>query len=78
MKPPTPKIQALAHKLIGSSGYDGDVDDIGDLTSEECAMLDHLCFECVRCNWWFGEADRHTLNDEWVCTGCAEDAVENG
>lgn len=67
---PTDRVKEIAAKLIGSSGYDGDVDDIGDLTSDECKQLDDLCFECVNCNWWCAESEKNDVDDEWMCDQC--------
>lgn len=71
--PPNAKVQALAAKLIGTTG-EGLTDDLADLTTDECASLDVIAFECVGCNWWFAAHERVVVNDEWYCDGCAEES----
>lgn len=61
----------IADRLIGTIGYNGDIDDIGSLTSDECKELDSLVFCCAICNWW---CDISELIDEditeTVCVDC--------
>jgi hypothetical protein len=73
VRPPSPKVQDLARRLVGTAG-DGDVlDEVQELNQEECEQLDYLVFECTVCNWWFAQAERAQELGDWTCTDCAGD-----
>ena len=69
--PPSSKVRALADKLIGTIGPADLVDQVEDLSIEECKDLDALVFECTCCGWWCTDRERNIINDEWVCDECA-------
>ena len=64
----------LANKLIGTTGTTDVLDAVNDLSRDELRVLDVLAFKCVRCEWWFAAHERVTVNDEWMCDACADDA----
>jgi hypothetical protein len=83
MKTREEKIKELAHDLIGSSGmsdletYMEDEGEIQDITLDEFKMIDEIVFKCTCCDWWCGEDEKETNeNDEWVCRECHGDNAE--
>lgn len=62
------RARTLAYKLLGTC--DGAVDQIEELTLEECRALDDIVLNCVACNWWVeaGECD-----EDGVCSECRDD-----
>lgn len=73
-KPPTDKIQALAQKLIGTSGH-ALVDEISDLDRWELRQLDVIAFACTKCDYWHAARDRVEVGvgQEWFCKECARE-----
>lgn len=74
--PPGDKIRRLAHKLIGTTGAEL-CDEISDLERWECRQLDMLCFACTKCSWWFAVTERREVADEWFCTECAKEQIDD-
>lgn len=69
------KVASLARKLIGTTGDTEVLDEVNDLSREESRALDALAFKCVKCDWWFAAHERKTVNDEWMCDGCADEVL---
>lgn len=72
-RPPTAKIQSIAHKLIGTCGMGEVQDDLNDLERWECRQLDTIAFACTGCGWWFTAAERKVVDEEWFCGECVEE-----
>jgi hypothetical protein len=72
--PRSERVKEIADRLRGTTGYNGDVDDIEDLTIEECKELDSQVFNCTRCNWWCDGEECNEHEGEWVCDECLADA----
>lgn len=70
LHPPSPKIMALAEKLI-DNGDNGLTDELNDLTIEECRELDSVAFRCTCCDWWFHKRECVTVEGEWQCEACS-------
>jgi hypothetical protein len=69
------KVKRLADRIIGTCVVGSTlVDQVDNLSREEGKVLDVFAFKCVGCEWWFAAHERETVNDEWMCYGCAEDA----
>lgn len=71
--PKSDKVKALAARLTGTTGFNGDQDEIEELTLEECKELDSLVFNCVACNWWCDAEECNEDEAEWVCDECYRD-----
>ena len=67
--PPSAKVIELAARLRGTC--DSGVDEIEDLTVDECKQLDRLVFCCEQCNWWFEHNEMGSGKDVWKCRECA-------
>lgn len=67
----SPKIQALSEEMIGTCDS---LDPELNLSDEEHAELDELCFVCDECGWWheMGELWCDSPDDELICEKCGE------
>lgn len=72
--PPGDKIRELAHKLIGTTGFEL-IAEISELERWEWRQLDMLAFACTQCARWFSVTERRECEDEWFCKECAKDQV---
>jgi formylmethanofuran dehydrogenase subunit E len=66
-------IRALADRLIAScvGGLD-EVENIAELTPEQCKVLDTMALECVTCNQWFDVKEVRDIEGEYICADCAQ------
>lgn len=73
-KPPDSKVQALAHKLIGTCGIET-IDELSDLERWQCRQLDMIAFACTKCDYWFAAHERVEVGvgKEWFCKDCARE-----
>lgn len=62
----------IADRLRGTIGYPGDMDDIGDLTTEEAQELDQLVFCCGVCGWWLDVDEVSECETETTCVDCED------
>lgn len=70
--PKSERVKEIADRLRGTTGYNGHIDDIEDLTTEECKELDSMVFCCEGCNWWC-DAEECNEDDGWFCNECIKD-----
>jgi hypothetical protein len=62
------RVSALADRLVGTC-YHG-VDEIAELTKDECYQLDDLVFMCGECEWWFEQSECVNTDEGWFCREC--------
>lgn len=63
---PSERVEKLANRLLGSC--DSAVDEIEELTIEECRELDDIVLLCSGCGWWFEASEV----DEELCNECRD------